>query len=361
MARPTSRLLVPAACFAAGALVVGAAWATTAVLTGPAQAPVTQRADAPAPRISTASPTPSHTATALPEGCADSSVTVSTAAQLQSALNKAAPGQTIALRDGTYSGNFEVSKSGTVGSPISLCGSSKAILDGGNPEHGYVLHLDNVSYWRLSGFTVQNGQKGVMADNTQKSVIEGLTVSHIGDEGIHLRDNSSDNTVDGNTISDTGLRKPKFGEGIYVGSSKNNWCDISNCDADRSDRNVLSNNVISQTPAESIDIKEGTTGGTVTGNRLDGTGMTDADSWVDVKGNDWTITGNSGVNSPQDGFQTHELLQGWGTNNVFSKNDVSLGNDSGLGFAFRPALHNVVNCDNRMQGTNELSNVRCTA
>lgn len=56
----------------------------------------------------------------------------------------------------------------------------------------------------------------------------------------------------------------------------------------------------------------------VRGNNLDGSSLTgDPDSWVDVKGNGWLIEENSGANSTQDGFQTHEILDGWGTDNVF--------------------------------------------
>jgi hypothetical protein len=38
--------------------------------------------------------------------------------------------------------------------------------------------------------------------------------------------------------------------------------------------------------------------------------MTGADSWVDVKGNAWTVRGNRGSLSPQDGFQVHGAAKG---------------------------------------------------
>lgn len=241
---------------------------------------------------------------------------------------------------------------------------SGAVLDGGDPSDGYVMHLDGGAYWTLSGFTVQNGQKGVMLDDTQHSVLQGLTVRKIGDEAMHVRANSSDNTVRGNHVSETGLRKPKFGEGIYIGSSKNNWCDVSDCKPDRSDRNVVTENTITDTAAENVDIKEGTTGGVLSDNSFDGAGMqgqNHADSWVDVKGNGWSVTGNRGVHSILDGFQTHELLDGWGTDNTFSGNTVDLGNSDGVAFAFRPVLGNTVSCDNDVVGSNEFSTTKCTS
>jgi len=43
--------------------------------------------------------------------------------------------------------------------------------------------------------------------------------------------------------------------------------------------------------------------------------MTGADSWVDVKGNAWTVKGNRGHLTPQDGFQVHVEAPGWGRDN----------------------------------------------
>jgi hypothetical protein len=305
------------------------------------------------------------TATAAPAAaCASPTVRVSTAAALTAALRAAKAGAVIALANGTYSGNFEGTAQGTATKPIALCGGSGAVLDGGDPTDGYVVHLDGGAYWTLSGFTVQNGQKGVMLDDTQHSVVQGLTVRKIGDEAVHVRANSSDNTLRGNHVSETGLRKPKFGEGIYIGSSKNNWCDVSDCKPDRSDRNVVTANTITGTGAENVDIKEGTTGGVLSDNSFDGSGMqgqNHADSWVDVKGNGWSVTGNRGVHSTLDGFQTHELLDGWGTDNTFSGNTVDLGNSDGVAFAFRPVLGNTVSCDNDVVGSNEFSTTKCTS
>jgi parallel beta-helix repeat protein len=298
-------------------------------------------------------------ATGPGQECATDGVTVSTAEQLEDALAAAAPGDSIRLSPGTYRGHFSAETSGTPDAPITLCGSADSILDGGGIRRGYVLHLDNVSNWVLRGFTVQNGQKGVMADGTTGSLIENLTVTETGDEAIHLRDFSTDNTVSGNTISHTGNRKPKFGEGIYLGTAESNWCDVSDCEPDRSDRNVVTGNRISATSSESIDIKEGTSGGIVRDNEFDGSAILDADSWVDVKGNGYLIEGNTGVNSPGDGFQTHEIIDGWGTDNVFSDNHAEV-NGPGFGFSLTPVRGNVVHCSNTASDAVEgTSNTPC--
>jgi parallel beta-helix repeat protein len=321
-----------------------------------------------APDAGASRPTSSAPATPGPgapeaAGCPEPTITVTTSSALQSALDDAAPGAVIALAPGTYPGSFTASAAGTAEAPIRLCGPADAVLDGGRIDDGYTLHLDGASYWELSGFSIRNGQKGLMADSVTNTLISGLTVSGTGDEAIHLRAFSTDNTVSGNTVSDTGKRKPKFGEGIYVGTAESNWCDITACEPDRSDRNVISGNTITGTTAESIDIKEGTSGGTVEDNVFDGSALEedDADSWVDVKGNDWLIQNNTGTDSPADGFQTHEILDGWGTRNVFRANTASV-NGPGFGYSITPELDNVVECSNTASGAGEgTTNLECVA
>ncbi|WP_344272275.1 right-handed parallel beta-helix repeat-containing protein [Actinomadura napierensis] len=222
---------------------------------------------------------------------------------------------------------------------------------------GYGLHLNGAAYWHLYGFSVSNAQKGVVADAVTGVVIENLKVYDTGDEAIHLRENSARNTVTGNVIHDTGNRREKFGEGVYVGSSDANWGILTNGQPDHSDFNVISNNTIYNTTAESIDAKEGTVGGLITSNRFDGAGLTEegGDSWVDVKGNDWMVTENTGTNSRGDGFQTHHRdrtkdgLGDWGLRNTFSANTAEV-QGPGYGFYIHDpsTTENVVACDNQV-------------
>ncbi|GAA1799729.1 hypothetical protein HC028_16550 [Planosporangium flavigriseum] len=293
--------------------------------------------------------------------CPPATVRVSDAKSLETALSGAAPGTSILMEDGVYAGRFEASVSGTAEKPIFLCGSAGAVIDAGDINGGYAFHLNGASYWRLVGFTLRNGQKGLMADRVQRTVIQGLTVEQIGDEGIHLRTFSTDNIVENNTVRKTGLRREKFGEGIYIGSAQSNWCEHSGCNPDQSDRNIIRRNTISETTAEAVDIKEGTSGGTVVGNTFDGSSLSDsaADSWVDVKGNGWLIEGNVGRNSREDGFQTHQILSGWGTDNVFKANTAEV-NGAGWGFHFAPANGNRVSCDNKVTGAAKgFANITC--
>ena len=182
----------------------------------------------------------------------------------------------------------------------------------------------------------------------------------IGDEGIHLRSASTNNVVLNNVVSHTGLHEAKFGEGIYVGSARSNWSLYGGGGPDRSDNNIVQGNTISFTTAESVDIKEGTTGGSVVHNTFNGSGMTAADSWVDVKGNGWLVAFNSGLNAPNDGFQTHQIVSGWGDANTFRSNVAAV---NGPGYAFHLTVvgANVVGCDNTFSGAAlGLANVACS-
>jgi len=318
-----------------------------------------------APNVTSASALPSvsarPTTTATTATCATPTVTVTDANGLTTALRSAKAGQVIVMAPGTYVGTFAAKTSGTAHSPITLCGGADAVIDGGGIEVGYGFHLDGAKYWVLTGFSITNAQKGVVADGTVGSIVEDLTVHGIGDEGIHLRDFSTDNVVRGNTVYDTGNRRDKFGEGIYIGTAHSNWCTFSDCKEDHSDRNLVEHNTIYDTTAENVDIKEGTSDGVLRGNSFNGSGMTNAggDSWVDVKGNGWVVDANVGVDSPMDGFQVHNVADGWGKGNVFRNNTAKV-NGPGYGFALRPAQNNIVECSNTVSNAKKgLSNVSC--
>jgi hypothetical protein len=296
------------------------------------------------------------------DGAGGTTVEVGNAKQLQRALDKAAKGQRIRLADGVYQGEFTLRRSGTASQRIALCGSRRAVLRGDTLKEGYVLHLDGADHWTLSGFSVTNGEKGIMADRAAHNIVQGIAVHHIGHEGIHLRAFSTDNLVRGNLVHDTGLRKARYGEGVYVGSAHSNWCEHSGCKPDRSDRNrILDNRIGPDVTAEGVDLKEGTTSGVVSGNDFIGANMTGADSWVDVKGNGWQVKANRGSLSPRDGFQVHVEASGWGRGNQITGNQGDLGADGEYGVRVDDdARGTVVGCDNHFSGAAKgLANIPC--
>lgn len=287
-------------------------------------------------KVSTISPTPTPAPTSpaptpapTPTPTTGKTVNVSTSAQLVNALKNATSGTVINLADGTYTGKFVASASGTSGTPVTLTGSSKAVLTTGSITGGYGLHITG-DYWNVKGITVTKASKGVVLDGSLGTVLNGIDVGNTGDEAVHFRKGSSNGKIINSKIHDTGLKQPAYGEGIYVGTAKSNWASImgSSTTPDNTNNVIIENNRIYNTSAEGIDIKEGTSGGKILGNVFTNSGYSGsnyADSWVDVKGNGYTISNNSGSGTKLDAFQVHKALNGWGNNNKFSNNNVISG------------------------------------
>lgn len=263
------------------------------------------------------------------------SIDVSNENELRAALKRVKPGDAINLKAGVYKGKFKAIVKGTKSKPITLRGPNTAILDAGNVASGYVLHLDNADYWQIEGITLRNAQKGIVLDRSNFCNLHKIHVTSIGMEGVHFRKFSSHNVIRNSTISDTGKVKPGFGEGIYVGSSMNNWDQYTDGKPDKCDYNKIIGNYIGpDVRSENVDIKEGTSHGEIIGNYFDGNGLTNKHSdksWINLKGNFYNVKSNKGVNTIIHGFETHILLRGWGEGNVFDDNSLDLTGNTGYG------------------------------
>jgi hypothetical protein len=279
-------------------------------------------------------------------------ITVSTSAQLTQALVNVQPGDTIQLAaNTTFEGTFKAPKSGTPAQRITLTGPRSAVIDG--TGGGRTLELTG-SYWTIAGFRITGGQKGLMALGVHNTEVNKLKVDGIGHEAIHFQYTSTDNVVRDSEISNTGLEYAGYGEGVYFGSANSNW---PNGQVDRSDRNKALNNKFGpNVRAEAIDIKEGTTGGELSGNTFDGTGMSgehSADSWVDVKGNGYKISNNVGhtifvASSNHGGYEVHQQLSGWGMNNAFANNTSDPQSQYAWGFYAQSANGNKFCASNKV-------------
>ncbi|WP_399129905.1 right-handed parallel beta-helix repeat-containing protein [Actinacidiphila sp. ITFR-21] len=293
------------------------------VLSGPGGTPTQPPTTAPpttTPPPSTPPPTTAPPTTTPPTSPGGGTVVkVSTGAQLKDALAAAVPGQTIQLADGTYTGNFKTTAAGTAADRITLTGSARAVLTT-STGGGYGLYLNGASYWTVKGITVTHAQKAIMLDSASHVVLDSVTVYDTTMEGVHFRNSSQYGVLENSTVHDTGTAHDGLGEGVYVGTA--------NTLTDRSDYvQILNNTIGPDIGAENIDLKEGTTGGLVSGNTFDGNGETNVnydDSWVDVKGNNYTIENNRGVHTLKDGFQTHSQIDGWGCGTVFRHNTADL-------------------------------------
>ncbi|OJV74951.1 MAG: hypothetical protein BGO45_03645 [Microbacterium sp. 71-36] len=255
---------------------------------------------APAPRPTFSAPTLSD--------CPTATVTPTDATQLRTALANASPGDVIRLAaNTTYSFSwYTLARSGTATQPIWICGPRSAVIDGGGTSDGRGLRIDGASYVNVVGFTMRNAAKGLQVRSSSYIVASNLLIEQIGDEAIHLLSNTTDSMVVGNTVDGTGLGPDRafYGEGVYIGTARENRCQYSNCQPDRSDRNVIAFNQIMNTTSEAIEIKAGASSGWVYGNSVDGTKMgSDHPAPIIVFGNQWVIEKNDIKNAVADGLQ----------------------------------------------------------
>ncbi|HEY0706482.1 MAG TPA: right-handed parallel beta-helix repeat-containing protein, partial [Polyangia bacterium] len=282
-------------------------------------------------------------------------VMVTNANTLRTALAAATAGDMIQFAAGSYVGKFDLTASGTKAQPIVLCGPRTAIIDAGGG--GYGLHLDGASFVIVSGISITNGLKNVMLDKANDNLLSNIYVANSKQEGVHFRMGSSRNVIVSSEIRDTGTAQAEFGEGLYIGSSGGN---------DEAHDNKAVNNKFSNNGAECIDIKEGTRGGLIYGNTMDGGGLKGenfADSLIDVKGNNYVIEKNEGGNALLHAFEVHSIngRADSGHDNVFRDNVLSVKNPMGLGIWLDvKAMGNVVSCSNKVTGGMGFSTAMCT-
>jgi parallel beta-helix repeat protein len=203
-------------------------------------------------------------------------INVTTAEELRSAMANALPGDEIIVmpgeyevpsrfasyKEGTSNTDMETiratARNGTKDHPIIVRShnpDNKAVLKNKNGLSGYTVHISG-DYWRLENLEITDGQKGIVLDGSNYSVIRGCEVHNFGQEAIHLRDSSSFCTVIDCNIYDSGINSPGYGEGVYVGSAYSTQGFGYACDF-----NTVSHCTVGPgVAAECVDIKEQTQG-----------------------------------------------------------------------------------------------------
>jgi hypothetical protein len=304
-------------------------------------------------------------------------VSVSTSAELHSALSSARPGDLIEMADGTYGdgSEFRLLVSGTASQRITVCGTSNAVINAGSLSGRNGMKLSGANYATLSGFTITNGLFGVWAERSVHILLQGLTVHGIGQEAIEIVSFSKNAVVSNNRIYDTGRVVAEYGEGIYIGSSNAHWASQSGGQPDATDSVLIEGNTIGpDVRAEHIDIKEGTTGGIIRNNTFNGAGMVESqgsgesgwpNSWVILQGVGYRVENNTGSNALSAGFRviTHGTVM-TGLDNTFTNNSFDVGG-AAYGFLIQTGSGsngngNVVSCSNSVRNASKgLANVAC--
>jgi hypothetical protein len=130
---------------------------------------------------------------------------------IQKAVDKARPGDVIAVRGGTYglTDNITVTTSGTASKPISLEAyqGERVVVDGEKlpashtPVGGSIPRAERgavhqeASYWRMSGLEIVNGPYGIYCDGCNNNVFSRLTTHDNYESGFQLQGSSSNNQI----------------------------------------------------------------------------------------------------------------------------------------------------------------------
>ena len=280
--------------------------------------------------------------------CPEATVRVANRSELVAALAEAGPGTAIRLSAGRYWGTT-VTVKGTEEQPIWICGSRDVVFDQGNPSAGVGLRIQSSSHVVVAGMTVRNTAKGVMVIGSDHVTVADLKIENTGEEAVHIRGFTTDSTVVGNTINTTGLVHPQWGEGIYIGTDKGSWCTYNDCLPDRTVRNTIVGNTITNMTSEGIEAKEATADTLISGNTIDGANTTEANAsgtLIKVKGNRFTILDNKLSNSTLDAVLILKTLDDTGQDNVAFRNQFS-GRIPGYGVRVaNKSTDAMVGCDN---------------
>lgn len=262
-------------------------------------------------------------------------VLVTDTEELLAALADARAGDEIVLREGVYQNDksygewaaFYAIADGTAENHIiirSEDAAHPATICGVTQENKVALKIIG-SYWEIRDLNICEAQKGIFLQQSEHSMISGCEVYNIGAEAIHIIDNSSYNLVENCYVHDVGTHYPQYGEGVYIGSSKNtdgygyecHYNTVRNCS--------LGPNIA----ADHVDIKEFTLGNVVENCTFDGTGMkgeNGGNSFVEIKGNHCIVRNNTGYRNGCEevlcAFDANVQLDGWGQNNKIYDNTL---------------------------------------
>ena len=295
-------------------------------------------------------------------GCPAATVEVGSQSALVAALAGAGPGTVIRVAAGRYWGTTTVTVHGSAERPVWVCGSRDAVFQQSSNAVGVGFKVESSSHLVLAGMTVRTSAKGVTVTASDHVTVADLKIEGIGEEAVHVMGSTTDSTVVGNTITGTGLVHPQYGEGIYIGTDKSNWCRYNECRPDLTAHNAFLANMISGTTAEGIEAKELTADTVLAGNTIDGARTTVANAsstLIKVKGNRFTVRDNTLSSSSGDAVLVLKTLDGTGQDDVVLHNTFG-GRIPGYGVRVStPKLGTVVGCDNSGRTGLGLSNQAC--
>jgi Right handed beta helix region len=248
--------------------------------------------------------------------CDRPTIEATPASGLQAALDRARPGDVIALAPGDYRGAVRSVRDGTAAAPIAICGPRTAVVRGTAYDQRVVeINHDHLI---LDGFTIdglfgadpadKNSYAGKLVyaigtrpgDGPSHNRFEDMAFENAGGECVRLRYFARRNEIAGSTFRTCGLYDFRFGEGgkngegVYIGTAPEQQGENGAPDKakDRSDRNWIHGNDFVTRGNECVDIKENASKNLIESNRC--TGQRDKESGgFDSRGNRNTFRFNT--------------------------------------------------------------------
>ncbi|MBW3573493.1 MAG: hypothetical protein KY450_01335 [Actinobacteria bacterium] len=282
-------------------------------------------------------------------------ISVSAGGDIQAAINKANPGDTIVLVSGTYKRDFYTVRNGSSSAPIRITGPRDAVLKGAGSSRIAQVHHDFIT---LDGFTI-DGLHGsstsasgyrdkliyaigkVAGDGVKNLRINNMLLKNAGGECVRIKYLAENNVVENSTITNCGVYDFKFGgtgkngEGIYIGTAPEQTSLNPSNVRDVSKNNVVRNNTFDTQGNECVDIKEGSTANVVSGNSC--TGQKDPNSaGLDSRGSGNTFDDNRSFNNVGAGVRLGGDTSSDGTNNNVRRNELYGNGVGGIKFMATP-------------------------
>jgi parallel beta-helix repeat protein len=169
-------------------------------------------------------------------------------------INNLVPGDILYVKNGTYNKQniYLTGKSGTDSQPITIKAfpGHAPIIDGNDMVDGGRNRFTNCNDFIFDGFIIRNMQQGVFIESSRNFILQNATIYNMGQEGVHVKDNSYNITLSNNIIHDTG-KGTSNGEGFYIGTS-------SSGPADNTSNVMIRNNTVYNTTDEGVELKPGT-------------------------------------------------------------------------------------------------------
>lgn len=257
---------------------------------------------------------------------------------IQSAINKADPGDKIIIMPGRYYEKLTTIKDGTKNNPIKVLGTNDVVIYGDREEGGRIIEIKHsfIEIYNLNidghfGFTKNKSDyhdKLIYIIGNPELMLEGLKIvnsdlQNAWGECLRLKF-VKDVEIAYNSISSCGLRDYVFGrnkqngEGIYIGTAPEQ---TKNGKLDKSRDINIHHNIISTFAAECIDVKEGTEKVTISEN-ICYEQKAPSSGGISVRGNYVTVENNMIFNNSGAGVRLGGDNLEYGRNNCIKNNFI---------------------------------------